>query len=69
MLPASVTDVAQLGLTRLEVFVFSAGVGLNILSTWVLLLGLFGLLSRFWLFTLPARLTLLAAAGLPCRAA
>ena len=41
---------------------FSTGVGLNILSTWVLLLGLLGLLSRFWLFTLPATLTLLAAA-------
>ena len=35
-------------LTRLEVFVFSVGVGLNILSTWVLLLGLFGLLDRTW---------------------
>ena len=30
----------QTGFTRLEIFVFSAGVGLNILSTWVLLLGL-----------------------------
>ncbi|MEN6452340.1 MAG: hypothetical protein ABFC96_17755 [Thermoguttaceae bacterium] len=47
--------------TRLETFVFSMGVGLATLSTWVLLVGLLGLMSRTWLFVTPATLTFLAA--------
>ena len=48
-------------LTRLETFVFSLGMGLAALSTWTLLLGLFGVLDRMWTFAVPAGLTLLAA--------
>ena len=55
------SPLSPLLLTRLETFVFSVGVGLSILSTWVLLLGLFGLLDRTWTFAVPAALTLLAA--------
>ncbi|MBU4271927.1 MAG: hypothetical protein KKA28_08710 [Planctomycetes bacterium] len=48
--------------STLETFVFSLGVGLAALSTWTLLLGLFGVLDRMWTFAVPAGLTLLAAA-------
>jgi hypothetical protein len=53
---------ADRGLGRLELAVFATAVGLNALSTWVLLLGLFGVLDRLWTFTVPAFLTL----GLAC---
>jgi 4-amino-4-deoxy-L-arabinose transferase-like glycosyltransferase len=46
------------GLGRLELAVFSTAVGLNALSTWVLLLGLFGVMNRLWVFTLPVLSTL-----------
>ena len=55
------------GLSRLEIFVFSLAAGLNLASTWVLLLGLFGHVGRFWLFTLPATLTVLGTAGMALR--
>ncbi|MCD4727583.1 MAG: glycosyltransferase family 39 protein, partial [Pirellulales bacterium] len=45
----------------LETVVFSLGAGLAVLSTWTLLLGLFGVLDRTWTFAVPAGLTLLAA--------
>ena len=48
-------------LTRLEVFVFSAAVGLSAVSTWVLLLGLFGVMDRLGTFVAPALLTLAVA--------
>ena len=48
-------------LTRLETVVFAAVVGLNVLSTWTLLMGLLGQLDRTWLITLPASLTLAVA--------
>ena len=50
------------GLTRLETWVFSTAVGLGLLSTWTLLLGLFGQLG--WMRTVlgPATLTFAAAA-------
>lgn len=51
------------GLTRLETTLFSMAVGLNILSTWVLLLGLFGQLGRTWVFTVPAVATCIAMIG------
>jgi hypothetical protein len=51
-------------LTRLELVVFSTTVGLSALSTWTLLLGLFGQLGRMWVFVLPALVTVLAAAYL-----
>jgi hypothetical protein len=51
-------------LTRLETAVFSTAVGLNVLSTWALLMGLSGRLERTWLITVPALLTFAAAAGL-----
>jgi hypothetical protein len=51
-------------LTRLETAVFSTVVGLNALSTWTLLLGLFGQLSRTWTFVVPSLLTFAAAAWL-----
>ncbi len=47
--------------SALETVVFSLGVGLAALSTWTLLLGLFGVLDRTWTFAVPAALTLLAA--------
>ena len=50
-------------LTRLETFVFALAVGLSAVSTWVLLLGLLGVLERTWVFTAPAIITFLAAAG------
>ena len=48
-------------LTRLEVFVFSAAVGLSALSTWVLLMGLLGVMDRLGTFVVPAMLTLALA--------
>jgi len=51
-------------LTRLEVFVFSAAVGLNAVSTWVLLMGLLGVMGRLATFVAPALLTLVLAAYL-----
>ncbi len=47
-------------LTRLERFVFSAGVGLNAISTTVLVLGLFGVMQRGVFALLGAALILLA---------
>lgn len=44
---------AEQMLTRLEAFVFAAGVGLNLVSTYTLLVGLVGLLNR-WVFAAPA---------------
>lgn len=65
--PASVwageTPAPQLQLTQLETFVFAVAVGLSALSTWVLLLGLFGVLERTRVFAAPAIVTVLAAAG------
>ncbi len=52
---------ADRGLTRLETFVFAAAVGLNAVSTFVLLVGLAGLLKHVWVFAVPAALTLVAA--------
>jgi hypothetical protein len=52
------------GLSRLELAVFATAVGLNALSTWVLLLGAFGVLHRLWMFTVPLLLTLGLAAHL-----
>lgn len=48
-------------LTRLETFVFSLAVGLSAVSTWVLTMGLAGVMERFWLFTAPAIVTALIA--------
>ena len=48
-------------LTRLETFVFSTAVGLGAVSTWVLILGLFGMMDRLWMFTVPSLLTLAGA--------
>ena len=53
---------ASRGLRRLEVFVFSTAVGLNLVSTYVLLVGLVGLLGNVLVFVVPAVLTLAAAA-------
>jgi MFS family permease len=44
-------------LTRLEMFVFSAAVGLSLVSTWVLLLGLLGVMNAGAMFWAPALLT------------
>ena len=52
---------ADRGLGKVEIGVFSAAVGLNALGTWVLLLGLLGVMSRLWMFVVPAGLTLAAA--------
>lgn len=41
-------------LTRLEVDLFSIGVGLSLWSTWTLLVGLLGMLHQTWLLWLPA---------------
>jgi hypothetical protein len=51
-------------LSRWEVVVFSIAVGLNVLSTWVLLLGLLGVMDRMWMFTAPAIATLVAVGWL-----
>ncbi|MEN6405135.1 MAG: hypothetical protein ABFC77_01565 [Thermoguttaceae bacterium] len=53
---------ADRGLDRLELWVFSTAVGLNVLSTWTLSLGLLGVLNRTWLFTVPVLVTALLAA-------
>jgi hypothetical protein len=55
---------ANRGLGRLELAVFSTAVGLNALSTWVLLLGLFGVMQRLWMFAVPALMTLVLASYL-----
>ncbi|MEX2561100.1 MAG: hypothetical protein WD403_14350, partial [Pirellulales bacterium] len=52
------------GLTRLEVGVFSAGVGLNTVSLYVLAVGLLGKLRSVSLFTVPACLVLAAMLAL-----
>jgi len=44
---------AERGLTNLEEFVFSTGVGLNVLSTYVLVVGLLGLLHSRLVFAVP----------------
>jgi hypothetical protein len=49
-------------LTQLETAVFSTVVGLNALSTWTLLMGLFGRLDRVWTFIVPALLTFVVTA-------
>jgi 4-amino-4-deoxy-L-arabinose transferase-like glycosyltransferase len=51
-------------LSRLEVFVFSAAAGLNLLSTYVLLVGLFGLLDEVFLLAVPGAAPFVAAAWL-----
>ena len=55
--------IADAGLTRLETLVFAVAIGLNLLSTWVLLLGLCGAMNWWTMFALPAAVTLLASAG------
>jgi len=52
----------QRELTRLETLVFSAAVGFNAISTYVLLAGLLGLLANPFVFTLPA-VSIAAGAG------
>jgi len=52
---------ADRGLTRLETLVFSAAVGLNAISTYVLLVGLMGWVRHVFLFAVPAVLTGVAA--------
>jgi len=54
-------------LSRLEVLVFSTAVGLSVVSTYVLLAGLFGLLRNLWVFAVAAALTLAAAGRLRWR--
>jgi len=51
---------ADRGLGRLETFVLSTAVGLNVVSTYVLLVGLVGWLGNVLVFALPAALTLAA---------
>ena len=55
---------ADRGLTRFERFVFSIAVGLNLVSTYVLAVGLFGWLRNPLVFAIPAALTLAAAGRL-----
>ena len=55
------------GLARLETFVFATAVGLNAVSTYVLLVGLLGLCRNVLMFVVPAALTLAAAAWLSLR--
>ena len=50
------------GLSRLEIFVFSAAAGLNLVSSYVLLVGLFGLLDKVFLLAVPAAAPFAAAA-------
>lgn len=50
-------------LSRLETFVFSTAVGLSLLSTWTLLLGLFGVMDRWRLVVAPMAVTLAASVG------
>jgi len=52
---------ADLGLTRLECGLFALGVGLNLISTYVLAVGLLGWLQRPEAFLVPAAAVLLAA--------
>lgn len=52
------------GLTRLEVGVFSAGVGLNTVSLYVLAVGMVGKLRNVYLFTVPACLVVAAMVAL-----
>ena len=52
---------AQRGLSRLESFVFSTAVGLNAVSTYVLAVGLLGLLGSRLMFVVPAVVTLAVA--------
>jgi len=52
---------ADRGLTRLETFVFSTAVGLNAISTYVLLAGLMGWVREVVVFAVPAVLTWVAA--------
>jgi hypothetical protein len=56
----------DLGLTRLEVFIFSTAVGLNVLSTWMLVMGLLGRMNRFEVVVLPISATCLIAATAWC---
>ncbi len=58
---------ADRGLTRLECFVFSMAVGLNLVSTYVLAAGLLGWLRNPLVFAVPAALTLAAAGRLRWR--
>lgn len=51
---------ADRGWEKLEIAVFAMAVGLNVLSTWMLLLGSFGVMGRFWVFGVPVALTLAA---------
>jgi hypothetical protein len=54
---------ADRGLTRLEIFVFSLAVGLNVLATYVLLAGVVGLL-QLAVMAVPGLLTVATALGL-----
>jgi len=56
-------------LTRLEVFVFSTAVGLGVVSSYVLLVGLAGALGNVLVLAVPAALTLAAAGRLRWRRA
>ncbi len=60
---------ADRGLTRLESFVFSMAVGLNVVSTYVLAVGLLGWLGNPLVFAVPAALALAAAGRLRWRRA
>lgn len=60
---------ADRGLTRPERFVFSVAVGLNLVSTYVLVVGLLGRLDNLLVFAVPAALTLAAAGRLRWRRA
>jgi hypothetical protein len=51
------------GLNRLEWLLFSAAVGLNLTSTWVLLVGLAGALRHGWLPAAPLVVAVVMAAG------
>jgi len=55
------------GLARLETFVFATAVGLNAVSTYVLLVGLMGLCRNVLVFIVPAVLTLAAAGWVSLR--
>jgi hypothetical protein len=55
---------ADRGLNRWEVTIFATAIGLNALSTWTLLMGLLGHLTRGWTIAIPMLLTLLLAAGI-----
>lgn len=55
---------ADRGLTRLETFVFSTAVGLNAISTYVLLVGRMGWVRHVVVFAVPAVMTWLAAGAI-----